>query len=396
MITLVNLPSPFLFVDKDQLPLGLLYLAASLRSHGHDVEILDLAGAEDWEDQICKVDSEFVGISATTPQFNLARRAASLTDAVTVAGGPQPSVCPDLYLENGFDAVVVGEGERAVLRVLEGETGVLESPLIEDLDSIPFPAWDLVDLSSYRQHFLDKPIVHLMTSRGCPHRCAFCSHSVFQTETRFRSPDNVIAEIHALHHTHEYERLMIMDDTFGIRKDLIYPVMEELARLGILWRCHFRANLANEAFLKDMFDSGCRHMTLGVESGSDQILENISKGATVAMNTEAIQNAKRAGLKVKAFTIVGLPGETLETMEATKQWLLENRPDDFDLQIFHPYEDCHIYQHPEDYDIEFDAIDYDAYWFKGNPVSTVSTSTLTKGQIADWRNRTFEELRSIL
>ena len=124
-----------------------------------------------------------------------------------------------------------------------------------------------------------------------------------------------------------------------------------------------------------------------------KILDNINKQTTVKMNTDAVKLAHEVGLKVKAFTIVGLPGETVETMEATKRWLLDNKPDDFDLQIFHPYEDCDIYQHSENYDISFDKnVNYDDYWFKGNPESPVSTSSLTAKQITDWRKDAFEEL----
>jgi radical SAM superfamily enzyme YgiQ (UPF0313 family) len=142
-----------------------------------------------------------------------------------------------------------------------------------------------------------------------------------------------------------------------------------------------------------MYDSGCRHITLGIESGSQKILDAIKKGTTIEMNTQAVQNAKDVGLKVKAFTIVGLPGETLETMEATKQWLLDNKPDDFDLQIFHPYEDSDIYQNKQNYDIDFPSdLPYDSSWFKGNPSGYVSTSSLTTKQITDWRNKAFEEL----
>lgn len=396
MITFINLPSPFLYVDRDQIPLGLLYLGSVLKNNGYDVEVLDLADVKNWESRVSQLDSDFIGISATTPQFNIAKKVVELVSCNSkpfmMAGGPQPTIVPDIYLKNGFDSVCVGEGERAVLKMVRGIEGKVSEPWVDNLDEIPLPAWDMIDIKSYKQTFLGKKLVHLMTSRGCPYRCAFCSHSVFQSKVRFRSADNILEEVNKLHENYGYERFMFMDDTFLVNPNL-NEVLEKLKKLGVLWRCHFRANLVTKERLQAMYESGCRHITLGIESGSQKILNNINKGTTIEQNTAAVRLAREVGLAVKAFTIVGLPGETMETMEATKKWLLDNRPNDFDLQIFHPYEDCDIYQHPEKYDIKFDKnINYDESWFKGNPKSPVSTSGLTAEQITEWRNTAFDEL----
>lgn len=399
-VTLINPPSPFLYVDREQIPLGLLYIGAVLKENNIDVNILDLAGDEKWEKTVIESDlGDIIGVTATTPHHPIAKKIIELISQhhgkkYYMAGGPHPNIKPEAYLNIGFDIVVRGEGENKIVEIVKNRLkGVLQSGIVENLDALPLPAWDLIDIKSYRQTFLGKKIVHLFTSRGCPYRCAFCSQSVFYRKVRFRSPDKVMDEIYALHYDHGYERLMFMDDTFGAQREYATEIMRRMKPLGILWRCHFRANLCTREMLEMMYDSGCRHITLGIESGSQKILDIIKKGTTVEMNTRAMQLAKDVGLKVKAFTIVGLPGETYETMEATKRWLLDNEPDDFDLQIFHPYEDSDIYQNKQNYDIYFpEDLPYESSWFKGNPTGYVGTSSVTPEQITEWRNRAFEEL----
>lgn len=399
-VTLINPPSPFLYVDKEQIPLGLLYIGSVLKENNIDVEVLDLAGDEDWERTVTEHDfHDVIGCYATTPHHPIVKKIVELIShdhgrKYFVVGGPHPNINPQVYFNIGFDAVCQGEGENKIVDIVKNKTkGIVNSGIVENLDSLPLPAWDLIDIKSYKQTFLGKKIIHIFTSRGCPYRCTFCSQSVFYRKVRFRSPDKVIDEIYKLHYDYGYERLMFMDDTFGVNKEYAYEIMRKMKPLGILWRCHFRANLCTREMLETMYDSGCRHITLGIESGSQKILDIIKKGTTVEMNTNAIQLAREVGLKVKAFTIVGLPGETMETMEATKKWLLDNKPDDFDLQIFHPYEDSDIYQNRQNYDIYFpNDIPYDASWFKGNPQGFVGTSALTPQQIVEWRNKSFEEL----
>jgi radical SAM superfamily enzyme YgiQ (UPF0313 family) len=401
-VKLINLPSPFLYVDKEQIPLGLLYLGAVLKQNDIDVQLIDLAGKE--VSDVTKMitnDTDIIAVSSTTPQFNMAKQLVMLTSGLTnckyICGGPQPTIVPWQYLNNGYNAACIGEGEKTILSMVRDVEkkelkGTYMAEPIKNLDEIPLPAWDLIDMKSYKQTFLGKKIIHMMTSRGCIYKCAFCSHSVFQTSLRFRGTDNIMDEIYQLVQNYGYQRLMFMDDTFSLNPNM-KEVMRKIKPLGVLWRCHFRSNNADKDLFETMYDSGCRHITLGIESGSQKILNNIHKGTTVEMNSRAVKLAHDAGLAVKAFTIVGLPGESMETMKATKQWLIDNRPDDFDLQIFHPYEDCDIYQHPEKYDIKFERdINYDDSWFKGNPKSSVSTSELTADQITYFRKEAFEEL----
>ena len=159
MIKLINLPSPFLFVDKEQIPLGLLYLGAVLKKEGCDVELIDLAGKDDWAKSLEIDKSDLVGLSVTTPQFNTAKKIREIyPDVPIIAGGPQPSIVPDLYLKNGFTGVCIGEGEKAIIKMAKNPKGIYQEPLIQNLDEIPFPAWDLIDIKSYRQTFMGKKI----------------------------------------------------------------------------------------------------------------------------------------------------------------------------------------------------------------------------------------------
>jgi len=352
-ITLINPDSPFLTDPKVMPPLGLLYIASSLERSGVKVNFVDLAG--DSSQKIPK--TEYYGVTATTPQFHDAvevlRKIRSVNPESKVCiGGPHATLKPNECLEAGFDAVVVGEGELAIRDFLKGGRGIL-AYRIEDIDSIPFPDRSLVKDYDYR---IDgERATTIMTSRGsCPYRCAFCCHS-WKTKLRFRSPENVRDELKEIKKL-GYGAVMLYDDEFFLDPKRDYRICYYLWTLRFKWRCFTRANLVNENMATVASESGCKEVLIGVESGSDAILENINKGTTVKENEEAIKILHGAGIRVKAAMIAMLPGETEDTLKETWEFCERVEPyvSDWDFTICTPYPGSDLYENPEKYDFYFE------------------------------------------
>jgi len=384
-VTLINPDSPFLTDPKVMPPLGLLYIASSLESRGVKVNFVDLAGGS--PQSIPK--TEFYGVTATTPQFHDAvevlRKIKSINpESKVCVGGPHATLRPEECLEAGFDAVVVGEGELAIHDFINGEMGVL-AHRIEEIDSIPFPDRSLVKDYDYR---IDgERTTTIMTSRGnCPYRCAFCAR-VWKTKLRFRSPENVRSELEEIKHNYGYGGVMIYDDELFLNPNRDYKICYHLWALGLKWRCFTRSNLVNENMARVASESGCKEMLIGIESGSDTILENINKGTTVKENEEAIKTLNEAGIRVKAAMIIGLPGESEKTLMETWKFCERVEPyvSDWDFCTLVPYPGSEIYENPEKFDINFSKGDVYSPYKGGSWTSIVSTSNLTSEEISEWR-----------
>jgi len=208
---------------------------------------------------------------------------------------------------------------------------------------------------------------------------------------RLRSAEHIIEEINYLYNEFVYRALAFPEDLFILNKKRAETVFKHMASLGIISRCLIRADVIvkyGPEFAKMMVDCGCNHVGMGVESGSDTILKNVNKGESVSTIKQAVTILKDAGIRVKGFFIVGLPGESYETLAETKSFLDEMQLDDIDCKIFQPYPGSPIWDHKEDYDIDWHDIPLEDMFYKGRPGDyhgTISTSSLTTQQIyAEW------------
>ena len=216
--------------------------------------------------------------------------------------------------------------------------------LFEDLDSLPYPARDLVDQSRYREELCHyKPYFHLWTSRGCPHKCIFClwPNILYKGKVRFRKVSNVIEEISFLKREYGAREIFIYDDTFNLLPKRVEEFCNELLRrnINIHWLCQFRPDKNNSPDLfKLMKKSGCRLVVFGVESGSQYLLDHsIRKGLTLDEARNAIRWCKEAGIEAHLAFVVGVPGETDETIRQTYEFIKEVQPDRFQVSIATPY-----------------------------------------------------------
>jgi len=188
--------------------------------------------------------------------------------------------------------------------------------------------------------------------------------------------------------------IMYFDDTFIINKERLFEICDLLAPLSMHWRCFIRADLIGPAMLHAMRRAGCVEVGIGIESGSQKILDIIKKGTTVEQNRNVVRWCKEVGITVKAFIILGLPGEDHETVGETRHWILENRPDKLDLVFYTPYPRTPITLEPERYDIFFADTDFSQCFYKSRPDdfhAMTWTSGITQKELEDARRTILEE-----
>jgi len=332
-------------------PLGIGYIAASLRAAGHSVTLIDCTFLDRSTalSQALAAGAEVVGIYCMVTMLDDSLWFASKLRRQTrllVAGGPLPTCDPVPFLDQ-FDIVVRGEGEQTILELLDAyQNGVdlatvpgialrsegakhtqgpvtytKDRPFTKDLDRIPFPARELLPNEQYIQYGRKKyghSITTVMSTRGCPYRCEFCSNVVFGGSYRERSPGNVVDEIEAALRL-GYDRISFADDVFTMKKDRVVSVCEEILQRGIRfqWECLGRVDSLDAATALKMKQAGCTRIYFGIESASEEILALMNKTITPEQAQTAVEIAHAAGLQVGAFFIVCYPGDTDDTVLQT-------------------------------------------------------------------------------
>lgn len=380
-ITLINPPSPFLISDLAFPPLGILYLSSVLKRNNVKVEVVDLAGGQ----QLPNIETDVVGITSTTPQFPIVCEISRKIKAKKkIIGGPHATVKPNECLKF-FDQVVVGEGEKAILKAVNDNTKIIRENFIENLDSIPFPDRDAINIKRYKWVFNGVNFTNIISSRGCPYQCSFCC-KVWGSKVRFRSVNNVLLEAKIIRDKYGYNGLMFYDDEMLIDKSRDMKIFQGLKKLGMKFRIFSRVNLVNENVLRSLRECGCVQICFGIESGSNKILKIIRKGFTREHALNIVKLCHKIELSVKCFFIIGLPGETWNTVKETEEFVDKAKPDDVDFTVLTPYPGSDIYNNPSKYDIR---IKEGYYWYKGKPgeyVSPVSTSGMSEEEIVEARN----------
>ena len=303
---------------------------------------------------------DVVGITTMTEEFRsaslVARRVKELDPQVCcIVGGPHPTALPTQTLldERSFDIAVCGEGEHTLyelLTVLQAHNGLNEvrgiayrtgdeavltgpRPWIADLDSLPFPAWELFGANE-KTRFLP-----MLSGRGCPFQCIFCMR-VSGNKPRFRSIENVLLEVQGLIDKFKCRYLYFCDETFTMDKKRLHELCDGFIEAGynrvLRWRCETRVSTVDEGLLNKMKEAGCDTVGYGVESGNDAILKAIKKGITKAQAMNAVRWAKKAGLTVQTFFILGHPFETKDTANDTIRFARELDPDTAEFSIMTP------------------------------------------------------------
>lgn len=332
-------------------PLGLGYLAACLEREGHEVRIHDFGlrpevpVAQEVE-EVVAFGPDLVGMtSMTTSHHSLEEAAPLLKERLgvpIVVGGPHATTLPQETLRNPqFDYLVYGEGEETLLdlvRALEAEGKGLDAipglyykrdgevranpsrPLIRDLDALPFPARHLYAWEAYGLRTPDgQPMMTVLTSRGCPYHCSFCFKEIFGRTYRRRSPQNVVAELKEIVDRYGVRHIYFIDDLFTLDARRLQAMMEAFLQEGldIRWQCLARVDRVTPDLLRLMYRAGCREIHYGIESGNPEILAATAKHIRLEQVRQAVEWTEAAGIASKGYFMLGLPGDTEETMEQT-------------------------------------------------------------------------------
>ncbi len=348
-------------------PLGLAFLAGVLREAGHEVRILDAILTRRQLSAIAEAAGDFepevVGVSATSPLAGTACRIAALVKtivpaATTVLGGVHPTLFPeDMLREPAVDYVIRGEGESSLAALVDILAGggrpdrvdglafrrngevVVNPPAAPppDLDALPFPAYDLFPIRKYYSlQIAEHPFGSMITSRGCPYQCIFCSaRATMGARYRAYSPRRIVAEIRFLVDRFQVREILFKDSEFTLDPARVEAFCELLLAEGlrVRWSCNGRIGRASLALLEKMRAAGCRLIEYGIESGDDEILETLDKRITVDQVRETFALTRRAGLKTIANFMIGNPGETRRSVEKTLRLANEIRPDFCDFSF---------------------------------------------------------------
>jgi len=376
-ICLVIPPSIFLLDERVFVSLGVLKVAAVLEQAGQKVELLDLSGIENYEDALADhlktTQAKIFGITSTTPQMpavsKIARRIRKDVPTIRIIlGGPHITLVHSAFktekspgratqafaaMQKLFDVIVVGDGEEAIFPAISEdppkivEANDRKSILFlnnKKLEDSPYPARHLVALETYHYKIEEDRATSIIAQLGCPFECGFCGgrQAPMLRHIRTRSSKSIIDELEKIHEDYGFTGFMFYDDELNVNPKMV-ELMNEIymlqERLGVKFKLRgfVKAELFNDAQAEAMARAGFGWLLTGFESGAPRILTNINKKATRDDNTNAVETAKRHGMKVKALMSIGHPGESKETILQTRDWLLEVKPDDFDVTIITTY-----------------------------------------------------------
>jgi len=369
----VLLVFPEMSLKAPEQPLGILYLAACLREHGHDVAVVDMTPQKlDLSMLLDRIEAfapQVLGVSCmiTTSQSGCAIAHAAkkrFPELLTIAGGPNATAWPDHFVTfGGFDYAFVGEGEihftEFVDRLARDESDAQDTlglvyvrdgqvvhnpraPRIADLDALPLPARDLVDMSLYNhdsQFFISLGMIgknfNIVLARGCPFQCNFCDHSLFGQKTIERSIPRVLDEIQDVWERWAVPNMEIDDDTFTLNLGRVEALCRGLRERGlahIKWSARCRVSGVTPEIFQIMADAGCVHVSFGVESIDERVLARIHKRITREQVDNATRWAKQAGLHVVANFMIGNLGDDESSVLKSLDYALQN--DNIDVPSF--------------------------------------------------------------
>lgn len=390
LISAVRRPNEFSYRPRPALGLG--YIASYLRKYNNvnEIKIIERSYEYDIKELIEKYKPHIVGISSTTQEHNAAISAAKNIKIVDkeipiIMGGHHITALPNTLTEY-MDIGVLGEGEETFSEIVRFyEEGNLYSrldeisgivhwkygdgdrngnvvttkrrDLIKPIDNIPFPARDLLNTDV---------ITHIITSRGCPYNCIYCSAASFWRSYRFHSPEYTVNEMKELVYKYGAKIIDIEDDLFIAQKKRVEEISKLICEEGlnekVTFRCLCRANLINEDIMKQLKSMNVQAISIGIETGSENILHRI-KGGTVIIqqNKDALNLSKKYGIKTHGFFMIGAPNETKEEMLETKQFIKENPLDTGIISVMVPYPGTEIWNYAKDKGVVNEDMNWDLF-----------------------------------
>ncbi len=401
-------------------PLGLAFLAAALEKAGAEVKILDFVvypySREKLKRVLDRFSPDMAGITSVTMSFDRAAGIASdlkkiNPDILTILGGPHVSFCAIKTMKSfpEIDFVVIGEGEKTLVElakeaddarkwnrvkgmVYRNKTELVPTAKrapIADMDSLPMPSRHLFPLGRYRA--LGMPL-SMTTSRGCPFKCIFCvGRKMVGSRVRYRSPEKVVDELEYLGHL-DFHQINIADDLFTADRQHCINICNEIIHRGlnIEWTSFARVDTVSADVLNKMKTAGCTSISFGVESANPGILKTIKKGITTGQVISAVNMCNDAGILPQASFIIGLPGETPETLQETMDFgrRLKEKGAAYGFHILAPFPGTAVRENIQKFDLEILTDDWQQYHANRAIVETASVDrSMLDGIVMEWENK---------
>ena len=376
-VLLINPPAQGVYdtINIKLPPLGLAYIASVLREHNHSVKIIDLNVQDNLWETVRERKWDVIGLSGDTSRYPISMKIAEQIKKhfgyLIFTGGPHVTFFEKETLDTGYvDFIIRGEGEFVTLNLLNAlEKGTslkdvrgitfkqngkiiktLQAPIIKDLDSLPYPARDLLPMEKYKiTLFYGRPITSILTSRGCPFNCYFCSSSQFSNLIwRTRSPKNIVDEMEHVIKKFDYHAFAFVDDNFTLNPKRVIEISKEIVKrkLDIFWWAFSRVDelLGHEDMVEWMAKSGCRMIFLGIESVSKKVLDEYNKGITANDSIRAVRLLKKYGIDTWGSFIIGALDETKEMIINTIRFAKLLNPRNVQFSILTPFPGTRLYE----------------------------------------------------
>ncbi len=403
-----------------QYPIFLAYSAAQLQKAGHKVSYIDsviqdldkgqtLAAAKDTAPEVIFMETTTPSIEA---DYDNLRALKDATGAVVIVGGPHATyfhrqvleecAAIDIVIRHEFDTKIVGIISN--LDNLSGITGITyrnddaindngDGELCQELDAIPFPDRERIPWQWYLEAWYSRqPFMNMMTARGCPYHCAFClwPQSMYGHKQRLRSLDNVFEELHLLADKYGVQEVNIDDGTFTTKKKRVIEFCQRMRdqKLTLVWTCNGRVDNLDDEMLAEMKASGCKMIRLGVESGSQEVLDKIKKGLTLQQIEEGVRKVKKHGIQALGGFMFGFPYDTRKTVEQTIQFAKKLSPDQVQFSINMCYPGTSLYDYSKDNNLLL-AKSFKEFDMTHGPV--VKTKDMERSELESILSRAYKE-----
>lgn len=375
--------------DRLDPPLGLLLIASHLRKYFNvEVVINDMSG-KDISSSVGVAD--VYGITCYAPSLSTCEEIAIKCReqnelAIVVAGGAHASALPSSFSKFPWDYVVAGDGEKAMGKIIKYPT----EPIIygDPADEFHFPSFDLIDVNSYHRTIAGLKSLPILTTRGCPFKCAFCGLNTMHGlgVIRFAKSETILEHISRIKSEFGIQAINFQDDMFTMGKQRLYHLLDLITPLNIKFRCHGRAGFDTEEVYERLAKAGCVQVSWGIESGSQEILDRMNKKVTVQDNYNVIQWAKKYGIISRTFFVIGFPGETSKTLDETRNFILQAQPDQYFVSNFVPYPGTDVWNYPTKYGITWMSKNFEDYYQvskNGTGGLTIDTEWLSRNKFRD-------------
>ncbi len=403
-------------------PISLPSIAGLLRKEGYEVKVIDCM-AEEFDTkatlkELIKFKPKLIIINYSTATFSgdkdftLKVKKAFPKSHLTAIGVHVTTMPEQTLIETALDSIIRGEPEETALELAnelkKGEKETLKKikglsyrgnpnfannparPFIDVLDALPFPARDLLKNERYKMPVYNRPYTLIITSRGCPNNCSFCTANLYYgSKIRYRSPENVLREIEEVLNVQKIKDITFWADTFTYDRNYVLKICQGIKerKLKFRWMCNARVDKVDPGMLKEMRDTGCQIISFGVESGNQKILKHIGKNITLKQIRQCFKWVRESGIESAAHIIFGLPGETRETIKQTMKFVKEINPDYIQFYSAIPFPGTRFYNEAKK-----------AGWITSNNwddfelgKNIISTPKLSVEELASLRKRAYLE-----